>query len=285
MGLTYPNIAMLGNAKARGVSFREIVTIGRQYLFLPANPKSCFAAEFADFDFSRYSEHQFADQFLKDFLDSESVDSIDVSDYEGCTIVSDLNHRVETDLHGRFDAVIDGGSLEHIFDVKTALENYMNLLRPNGSLFIFTTANNHMGHGFYQFSPELFFNVFSETNGFETISVVLDEHPYPGVELSDSHRLYTVSDPSAVRSRVGLVSSRPAMIMVHAVKRSLKPLFATSPVQSDYRAAHAAESVRSESLAKRVFGILPSSVRNLVHGIRQRKLFSFRNRRFFGRIG
>jgi hypothetical protein len=29
-----------------------------------------------------------------------------------------------------------------------------------------TPANNQMGHGFYQFSPELFFRVFSQENGY-----------------------------------------------------------------------------------------------------------------------
>jgi hypothetical protein len=32
----------------------------------------------------------------------------------------------------------------------------MNMVKEGGSLFIFTTANNFR-HGFYRFSPELFF--------------------------------------------------------------------------------------------------------------------------------
>ena len=30
-----------------------------------------------------------------------------------------------------------------------------------------TPANNFFGHGFYQFTPELFFRIFSAANGFE----------------------------------------------------------------------------------------------------------------------
>ncbi len=81
--------------------------------------------------------------------------SLDCSDYEHCDIVHDMNRPIDPSHHGTFDVVIDGGSLEHIFNFPVAVANCMNLVKVGGSVFIFTPANNHMGHGFYQFSPDV----------------------------------------------------------------------------------------------------------------------------------
>ena len=64
---------------------------------------------------------------------------------------------------GQFDVVYDGGTLEHVFNFPVALRNAMELLRPGGRLFtIHTCANNLCGHGFYQFSRELFYRTLSQ---------------------------------------------------------------------------------------------------------------------------
>ena len=119
----------------------------------------------------------FADDFFRLLLGAESIKSIDYSDYEKVDIIHDLNTPVPENLHGAFDAVVDGGSLKHIFDVKQVLTNYMNMTKVGGCLFIVTTANNLSGHGFYQFSPEFFYRVFGHANGFIVNDVILIECP------------------------------------------------------------------------------------------------------------
>jgi 2-polyprenyl-3-methyl-5-hydroxy-6-metoxy-1,4-benzoquinol methylase len=57
--------------------------------------------------------------------------------------------------------VFDGGTLEHIFDYPTAIKNCMKMVKPGGHLLLTTPANNWFGHGFYQFSPELFYSFVS----------------------------------------------------------------------------------------------------------------------------
>jgi hypothetical protein len=42
----------------------------------------------------------------------------------------------------------------------------MDLLKVGGTFVASTPANYFMGHGFYQFSPELFFRLFCPENGF-----------------------------------------------------------------------------------------------------------------------
>lgn len=137
----------------------------------------------------------------------------------------DMNNPVDPSYHEQFDAVIDGGSLEHIFNFPVAIANSMQMVKKGGSLFIFTTANNHMGHGFFQFSPELFFRIFQPENGFEIRDIIMEKHDFPSVELSEQTKCFSATDPAQVKSRVGLVSSSPVMILIHAVKTETKPLF------------------------------------------------------------
>lgn len=180
-----------------------------------------------------------ADKFLTTFLDTKSVTSMDCSDYERCDIKHDMNRPIPREYFNRFDALIDGGTLEHIFNVPVAVANYMNMVKQGGSIFIWTMANNHLGHGFYQFSPELFYSIFNSVNGFAINEMVLVQHPFPGAELSNKATTYSVADPAKLKRRVGLVSRSPISIMIHAVRTSTVPIFRTYPIQSDYVVAHA----------------------------------------------
>jgi SAM-dependent methyltransferase len=94
-------------------------------------------------------------------LGANKVDSIDYSPYENATIIHDLNEPVSENLHNKFDYILDCGTIEHIFDVKTVINNIKNMLKVGGVFLIITPCNNFPGHGFYQFSPELFRTLFS----------------------------------------------------------------------------------------------------------------------------
>jgi hypothetical protein len=141
-------------------------------------------------------------------------------------------------LKQQFGVVFDGGTLEHVFNFPVALQNCMEMLRENGRIFLHTPANNWCGHGFYQFSPELFYNVFSEENGFEVERMILHVvGPYG--------RWYEVASPQAIRSRVELFNSFPLQMLVQARRTRIVPLFSKAPQQSDYTPRWAEPSANS----------------------------------------
>lgn len=76
-------------------------------------------------------------------------------------------------LHAKYDAVIDSGTPEHVFNFPVALASAMSMVRKGGYLFVVTMANNHCGHGFYQFSSELFFRALARENGFRIRCLLL----------------------------------------------------------------------------------------------------------------
>src|SRR5690606_17887488 len=102
-------------------------------------------------------------------LGFDLVDSLDVSDFEGCTHLLDLNEPgVPQRLRGRYDALYNGGTLEHVFDVRNALRNIHDLLRPGGMVIHIVPACGWVDHGFYQISPTLLTDYYA-ANRFELL--------------------------------------------------------------------------------------------------------------------
>ncbi len=231
MGFDLQTTRFILEAKRRNVDFAATATLGRQTLALPSAE---FAAEARRYGRSEleaavadvYSAFPYCDGLLR-ALGARELEAIDASRYEQADIVLDMNRPAPTELHGRYSAVIDGGTLEHIFDVPQAFRNVAALLRVGGHFISVNGTNNFMGHGFYQFSPELFFRVLAPENGFELETLV----------LSETHRdsyWYEASDPAVVRQRLELVNGHPTYVMVRARKVGDVPLFAVPPQQSDY---------------------------------------------------
>jgi SAM-dependent methyltransferase len=89
---------------------------------------------------------------------------IDFDATQDCTIVHDMNHPLPSALEACYDFVLEHGTLEHIFDVKTALGNIARAVRVGG-LVCHMTPFNFLNHGYYNFSLNLF-NDFYAANGF-----------------------------------------------------------------------------------------------------------------------
>ncbi len=76
----------------------------------------------------------------------------------------DLNEPLPGDLEEAFGLVLDSGTLEHVFDVRQALENVARAARVGGWVLHLSPAAD-VDHGFYSFSPTLFYDVY-EANAF-----------------------------------------------------------------------------------------------------------------------
>jgi SAM-dependent methyltransferase len=276
-------LRMLSEAKRRGAVFTHTLTLGRQHLSVrPADLDEArrLLGRAAPELHNRASVlPTFADDVLTDLLEITSFVSMDCSGYEGAALTHDFNVPVPESHWNVYDAVLDGGTLEHVFNFPVAIANCMKMLRVGGRFFALTPANNHCGHGFYQFSPELFFRVFSEANGFAVEHVLAIEHAFPGIELTAGRTVYTVRDPAEVGERVGLVSSRPVYLFVQAVKRAdVEPFAPSWPQQSDYAAAWTGAARPPTSIGWRLHRALPFALRRPLLGLYQRwRRDNFRN--------
>lgn len=170
--------------------------------------------------------NQFAD-LLFQRLGAQVVDSMDHSSFEGATIIHDMNQPIPEELKQRYSLVFDGGTLEHVFNFPQAIQNCMEMVEIGGHFLAVTPCNNMMGHGFYQFSPETFFRIFCEDNGFIVEAMYLNES-------WGARPWFRVSDPDKLQRRVGCVTGGATNLYVRARKLKVVPIFSTMPYQSDY---------------------------------------------------
>ncbi len=307
MGIDFQIARMLCEAHERGCSFNETATIGHLSLFLRSGEvrllrRAYRNANKPDADpVGRYKFGDYSDGFLRDFLGVSTLAIIDISAYQGANVIHDLNEPIAETLHGRFDVVIESGSLEHIFNFPVAISSLMKMVKTGGIIFLGSPANNLCGHGFYQFSPELIFRVFSRENGFDLHKVILYQSRYPSTELIATGRAYEVVDPVTVHSRVGLLSKRPVVMIAEAKKIEQVALFTEFPLQSDYvelwkhseaKRRHvqigdfSSESLKLRGItkARELLRRLPLWLRARAIGFHEKRTYSFSNRRFYKRL-
>jgi len=300
MGIIKSNVKVLLDAKARGVSFSNTATLGRLKWYVNEGELNDIISHY-HIDISvpkeTFARNKYSDVFFKEVLGANSLTTIDNSSYQGASATYDLNKPIPSEMEKRFDVIVDSGTLEHVFNFPTAIANCMKMLKVGGTIFICTPANNYFGHGFYQFSPELFFRIFQEENGFELTRAVILKHPYIGAEMSSCQKLYKVVDPNTVHQRVCLVSSTPILLIIEAKRIADKPIFAEYPQQSDYvvvwnkfnekENTHGRHKSQKRSLREAVklfLSNLPTPVRNYIWGAYYRMNYSLWNRKFFKKI-
>jgi len=236
MAVSINGARFLAHTVAGGVTLGKTTVVGRQGLFasprllrelfvrhrLPVPP----VAE----PFFGEDRAPWADPLLA-ALGAQPLEFLDFSDYEGATRIHDLNRPVGADWEETADTLLDAGSLEHVFDVKTAIENYLRIVRVGGVVLLLDMpAVNFCGHGFYQFSPEFFCEVFSARHGFALESLALaSEWSYAP--------FYSVQRPRDAGGRVEIPSLEACHLFVCARKVGPFHGFTRTVSQSDYEVA------------------------------------------------
>lgn len=250
-----------------GVDLGRVLTLGHQHLHLDA---ATYRRVFARLGLPLPNDVPGFAADLLGAMGASHVESIDASAYEGATRLHDLNEPVPAAWREQFDLVFDGGTLEHVFNIPTALKNCMEMVKLNGRFVAVTVPNNWCGHGFYQFSPELFFRTLSPENGFSIVEMYIAD--------VEGRHCYRVVDPAAAKARVQLWTSDPIFLLVHARRDAVRDVFATAPQQSDYVSDWAADK---PAPAPTPFSAWKNS--RLIRPIRRirRQMLLRRHRRFF----
>jgi hypothetical protein len=191
----------------------KTLTIGRQGIHIP--PK--LLKQLFDLDKSTLNEiydsdikvndSYFCENLLK-FLGATSVDSIDASEYEGANIIFNLNN--EYDKKNDYETLIDFGSSEHIYNVAQVFKNYSQLVKDGGNLIHYLPSNNQCGHGFYQFSPEFFYSLYSTENGYRDTEIFM-------VEIPNHKQWFKISSPPK-GERIVFDSKQPCYVICFTKK-------------------------------------------------------------------
>jgi hypothetical protein len=229
-------IRFLLHAADLGVDFSSPATLGHLFLFadqvdLAEALAACRGEKSPKVASEIYRDCAgYVDGVLR-YLGASHVDSIDASEYEDATVVYDLNVPIPPELEEQYSVVVDGGTLEHVFDFPLAIRNTMRMVRVGGHLILNVPVNNFPGHGFYQVSPELLFRVLSPRFGYRIHDAVVMElyHPRP--------RWFRVLDPDVVGHRVMFRSHSRTVMYVLAERIGPVPEFSPPPTQGVYATA------------------------------------------------
>ena len=166
MGIEFNAVQFLRYA-AKRAQLGQVAMIGRQSLDISEKRLRNIMHLPAD-----YQHLHFAEKLLIDHFGAKGVESFDNSDFEGANHIEDMNKPLRN-TYRPYDTIIDFGCLEHIFNAPQAFKNVSELCCEGGQILHMLPANNLCGHGFWQFSPELFFSLYSQENGYCDTEVFL----------------------------------------------------------------------------------------------------------------
>lgn len=232
MGIDLHNLNFLAHAQDLGVSFTRTLAIGRQALFVDARELEVHRQRrgypLLNTSAPVSGRPAYFEPLLQQWFGAEQADSVDASPYEHAPLIHDMNlpWPPASPQRGHYDAVLDFGCLEHVFDFPTAWRNCAALCRVGGHVLHALPANNLSGHGFYQFSPELFCNLYQPARGFELRSLYF-------VLKAEPRYWWRVASPLQVRRRVTLCNGHEVYMLVLARKLHEAGEL-PAPQQSDY---------------------------------------------------
>jgi SAM-dependent methyltransferase len=176
-------------------------------------------------------------------LGYETVDALDISDYEGANIVGDLNDPALPErFTRRYDLIYDSGTIEHVFDITVALRSIDQLVKPGGSVVHATPSNGFLDHGFWQVSPDLF-RFFYRAPAYACLTsalYILDRWPY---SLPADENLYRH------RGRSYIVDNAPVAIAVFAAEKLAERKVFSGGLQNYYDEMHGAGGPAGNSMA------------------------------------
>ena len=88
---------------------------------------------------------------------------LDIAKLRGGEIIADLNAPVNIELEGKFDIVLDPGTVEHCFNIAQAMVNLLSMAKIGGYIY-HSNPLFMFNHGFYNLNPT-FYNDFYVDNG------------------------------------------------------------------------------------------------------------------------
>jgi hypothetical protein len=244
MGVDYQGLRFLLFAKRAGVSFEYPLMLGRQQFFLSLKDAAYLTNKYGwAVQQATLEKWLLGRRYIEPFLEmigAKDMASVGASTFEGATIVHEMNQPIPIEMKNRFSVAVDFGTLEHVFNYPQALKNAMESIALGGHFLAVTPCNGWTGHGFYQFSPELFFRAFSPENGF------LLEHQYI-CQRSNRGRWYRCIDPKLLNRRAEISTPIPTYLLIQAKRTKICDIFSKPPQQSDYVSAWAGSSVSPPS--------------------------------------
>lgn len=217
----------------------DVLLLGRQTMFFPPKDAIALLKESAlpipDIQFQKDDEtRQASSHYIRDddffrLLGVDRVKALDVSPYEGAEIIHDLTKPIPDSLERSADFILDGSTLDNVFDPATALRNISRLLKPGGRLLAVNLASNHYSP--YTIQSGSWFLDYFAVNHFSDCKVYATVYSSLGVN-------FFTPDLSKLQKslpQVTNVESPHVMGWLVLAEKGLNSTWDKTPVQHQYR--------------------------------------------------
>ncbi len=180
---------------------------------------------------TRFRSGGLDDESFFSMFGNVNYNTLDVSSYEKASIVHNLNQPIPKELEGQFDYIIDGGTFDHLFDLRTCFENVTKLLKPGGRIFQWNGASNYANAGYLSFSADFFYDYYT-LNHFDDCQVFFAISHSMGAQ---NWYLYEFQPPKGVAGYPSFCPSYMYVMTIVLAKKGVNSTFDRMPVQLQYR--------------------------------------------------
>lgn len=169
-----------------------------------------------------------SDRALLRLLGASRVLALDHDPYEGAEIIHDLNKPLPPKLHNSADFIIDGSTLDNVFDPALVIRNFAEMMRPGGRLLTMNMYSND--HEPYCIVPPLWFLDYFVVNEFSDckLYVIVKTTPYNVFTIDIDMLLDPAKHVSAFASPFEMLT----LVLAEKGERSTTHI---TPVQQHYR--------------------------------------------------
>lgn len=185
---------------------------------------------------SNYTNKECNNQYaVLEMLGFKNIDSVDYYPDEKPTLQLDLNKPIPDNLKNRYNLLYDGGTTEHCFNAPQVFLNNVSLLKIGGIVVHCLPISGSINHGFYQFSPTLFYDFYSQ-NGFDNFKI--------DIYLYENRKdyLYSIDNNTDLTAELlGIEADMPndfcgkSMLIHFSAQKVEEKEKITYPIQSAYR--------------------------------------------------
>ena len=229
MGINLALTKLLLRKKAEYNYAGHLLTLGRQEIGLSRETLYALTGMPVNGETGPLTQEEFFTHL--GFVD---VAAMDYSDHDGAAIIHDLNQPAPEALWSRFDFILDGGTLEHCFNVANFMNSMARMVKPGGTILHINPVQGFCNHGFFNFQPTFYFS-FYHANGFKAVDCFfLELHTDIRSTFADQQAKCRVIPIEANFNNLNYHSSHPCYIIFKAVKGNSDEQPPVIPIQEFY---------------------------------------------------
>lgn len=172
-----------------------------------------------------------SDAALFRLLGVPKVSALDHSAYEGAEIVHNLTTPLPPRLRSCADFIVDGSTLDNVFDPAMVIRNFAEMLKPGGRL---VTTNVFGDYGEpYVIIPPLWFADYFVMNGFSDCKVYIVA--YGDASVGESDDVFTINLDALAADNVSPFVCPRMMATIVVAEKGPRSTSHIRPTQRQYR--------------------------------------------------